>query len=76
MVRGEKRQDIMDALSDFINEDNIAEDDITDRLKVFIDYIEGSLSNALDELTINDISQIGKIEDAQRIIDDLHDSIY
>jgi len=76
MIRGQKRQEIMNALDEFIDNENAKREDIENALKIFIDDIECILGSALDDMNITDINNIGKIEDAYRTIDDLRDSIY
>ncbi len=76
MIRGQKRQEIMDSLDKFIDDDSMTRDDIETELKLFIDDIEYALGSALDDMNITDIAEIGKIDDARRTINDLHDSIY
>ncbi len=76
MNKGEKRQEIMNLLSDFIDDGNAKREDIEGALKSFINGIEYTLSDALNDLEIADISQIGRIDDAKLTIDELHDLLY
>lgn len=76
MIKGERRREIIEAMSFFANDDTISEDDFSETLNNFINGIETELNNALEMLSINDLSDISNIEDAYRIIDNLNDSLY
>lgn len=66
MRRSELRSEIMDACPEGFE----------DELKDFIDRVEGLVGDIVSELSIKDISDIGNVEDAHRLADDLADSLY
>lgn len=66
MQKGELRSKIMDECPEGFEE----------ALADFIDILEDLTCNIVDELQINDISDIGKVEEAHRLADDLHDALY
>jgi hypothetical protein len=66
MNKGELRSEIMD----------ICPEDFEDELKIFIDKLEGLAGEIVGELDITSISDIGKIESAYDLADDLADALY
>ena len=61
-----KRQEIMDNCPD----------DFEDEMKDILDYFEGKFGDIRDQLDINDISQINRVEDAYDIAKDVAGDLY
>ncbi len=70
MERGVKRKEILANLPDECT------DEFADLLTKFIDDIELELNNIYNLMDIDSISELDQLEDAQKAIDDLKDSIY
>ena len=66
MIKGELRSEIMDKCPVGFEDD----------LKDFIDKVEELSAEIVNKLTINDISDIGNVEDAYGLADNLSDGLY
>lgn len=66
MIKGELREQIM----------SNCPEDFEDELKDFIDKLECFMADIVSELSIESIADIGCIEEAHSLADDLCDSLY
>jgi len=66
MNKGQRRKNILDDCPD----------EFHDELESFINEIENEVNNIINELSITSISELGRIEEAYNLADDLADSLY
>ena len=66
MRKSELREEIMEGCPESFRDD----------LSSSIDKLEGIIGDILGELSIDDISDVGRIEEAHRLTDDLCDALY
>lgn len=67
MNKGEMRKKILDLCED---------EDLERILSDWIDEVESALGEAIDLLDIDDINQLGQIEEARSNLISIHDALY
>lgn len=67
MSKGDLRREIIDACPD---------ETFETELTGWIDSLEQKIGEILQDMEIKDITEISKVEDAYRALDELHDELY